>query len=588
MRGATEERGPDANPELTGQLSEEPDPRRWVVLGAVAMTALVVTIDSGVLTVAIPTVMKDFDSSLVSVQWVITGYALVFASLLVIGGRLGDLYGFRRTFVVGAALFAVGSGIAMMSWSVPSLFIGEALIEGVGAALLLPATMSVISTTFKGRERATAFSVWATVVGVGVALGPVAGGVLTSELSWRWAFGVNLIVAPLGILGVMMFLRPTPRAVRRPRLDGLGAVLVTSGLFLLVFGISEGGTYGWWRSIKRHSIGGLEPWPASWPLSPVPFVFAASALLLTAFVVVERRQEQRGGDPLFEFGQLHVPRFRYGLATTGVLALGQLAQTFVLAVYLQDARGLSPLATGLWLLPLGVWMSVGARIGASLAHRFGPTETIRIGLPLQFLGVLATALLISPEITFVQLFLGLTLFGLGLGVANSQLTNVILYDIEATKVGVASGATSTLRQMGAALGVASIGTIVTVQTIHHTSVNFRAADLPTALTVRSTARLHELGTSFTPPTGTPPAEAAVLTGALEEGMTEGTRPALLFAAAMVALSVVMSLRIPRIGQLARPRTPEARAMEMIEAFEALEPVEPSRDLVLGPPDSQPG
>jgi MFS family permease len=222
----------------------QPDPRRWVVLGAVAMTALVVTIDSGVLTVAIPTLMRDFDSSLPSVQWVITGYSLVFASLLVIGGRLGDLYGYRRTFVIGAAFFAAGSGLAAVSWSVPTLFVGEAIVEGIGAAMLLPATIAVISTSFAGRERATAFAVWAAVVGVGVALGPVVGGVLTSELSWRWAFGVNLIVAPLGILGVLVFLRPTPRARRRPQLDGLGAVLVSMGLFLLVLGISEGGTYG--------------------------------------------------------------------------------------------------------------------------------------------------------------------------------------------------------------------------------------------------------------------------------------------------------------------------------------------------------
>jgi EmrB/QacA subfamily drug resistance transporter len=562
----------------------QPDPRRWVVLGAVAMTALVVTIDSGVLTVAIPTLMRDFDSSLPSVQWVITGYSLVFASLLVIGGRLGDLYGYRRTFVIGAAFFAAGSGLAAVSWSVPTLFVGEAIVEGIGAAMLLPATIAVISTSFAGRERATAFAVWAAVVGVGVALGPVVGGVLTSELSWRWAFGVNLIVAPLGILGVLVFLRPTPRARRRPQLDGLGAVLVSMGLFLLVLGISEGGTYGWWRAIAPVSIGGWQPWPASWLLSPVPVVFAAAALLLTLFVVVERRKERTGGDPLFELGQLRILGFRYGLATTGLLALGQLGQTLLLAVYLQEAQGLSPLATGLWLLPMGVWMSVGARGGAALAHRVGPTETIRIGLPFQLAGVLVLAWVLSPTMTFWQVFLSVTLFGLGLGIANSQLTNVILYDIEESKTGVASGMTSTLRQVGAALGVAIIGTILTVQTVHHTTANIRAANLPAGLEARSLVRLRDYSTNFTPPPGTPPSEAATLTRALEDGMTEGARPALWFAATMVGLSVLMSLRIPRIGQLARPDTPEARTLEMIESFEALEPLEPSRELVRGPPD----
>jgi hypothetical protein len=163
---------------------------------------------------------------------------------------------------------------------------------------------------------------------------------------------------------------------------------------------------------------------------------------------------------------------------------------------------------------------------------------------------------------------------------------VILYDIEGDKMGVASGMTSTVRQVGAALGVAVIGTILTVQTIHHTAANVRAAELPASLEARSLARLHEYGANFTPPPGAPPEEAATLTRALEDGMTDGARPALWFAATMVGLSVLMSLRIPRIGHLPRPDTPEARRLEMIEAFEALEPLEPSRDLVRRPPDTR--
>ncbi len=355
-------------------------------------------------------------------------------------------------------------------------------------------------------------------------------------------------------------------------------------MFLLVFGISEGGAYGWWAPIDRFSLGGALVWPQSWPVSPVPVVFVASAILLGAFVAVEVRKERAGRDPLFEFGQLRHPGFRYGLLTTAILSLGQLGMMLVLAVYLQNARGLSPLATGMWLLPLGVWIAIGARVGASITHRLGATVTVQIGLPTLLLGVVFAALVLSPDVSFWLVFVALSFAGFGGGITNSQLTSVILYDIDPDKTGAASGTTSTLRQAGAALGVAIIGTILTVQTIHHTGAIVRASDLPPTVEVRSLAQLHEYGTNFEPPPGVTPSEAATLDHALEDGMTDAAEPALLYSAFVIALSIAMSFRIPRIAPSARPETREARTMEMLESLEALEPVEPSRDAVLGPSD----
>jgi EmrB/QacA subfamily drug resistance transporter len=560
---------------------DAPDPRRWVVLAAVAVSALVVTIDNGVLTVAIPTVMHEFDTTLPSVQWVITGYSLVFATLLIIGGRLGDLFGHRRTFVIGALLFALGSLLATVSWSVPSLFVGEALVEGIGASLMLPATLAVISTTFQGRERATAFAVWGGVVGVGAALGPVLGGFFTSELSWRWAFGINILVAPISALGVVLFLRATERPTQRPRLDVSGAALISSGLFLLVFGISEGGTYGWWSPLKSLSIGGAEVWPASLPVSLMPIVFGGAAVLLTLFVMVERRKERALRDPLFEFGQLRHRGFRYGLVTNSVLAMSQLAILFVLAVFLQEARHLTPMQTGLWLFPLGAGIAVGARAGAALTHRIGPTSTVRWGLGLQLVGLLVTALFVSPSITFGELCLGITAFGGGIGIASSQLTNVILSDVDEERSGVASGSNTTVRQVGGALGVAIIGTILTVQTVHHTTAYIRASDLPAAVQVRSIAGVHAYGPSYSPPRGTPPRQAATLERALVDGVSDATQPALLFATAMSLIGIGLSFLIPRIGPQPRP-SGDGRTMEMLESLELMEPIEPGRDAVLGP------
>jgi len=174
------------------------DPGRWLTLAILVVSAFIVVLDNTVLNVAIPTILRDFDTSLLSIEWVITGYALTFASLLIIGGRLGDIYGHRRIFIAGCAFFSVGSLVAALSQGVPELILGEAVIEGIGASLMLPATIAILSSTFRGRERATAFAAWGAAAGVGSAIGPTVGGLLTTHASWRWAFGINVIVAPVG------------------------------------------------------------------------------------------------------------------------------------------------------------------------------------------------------------------------------------------------------------------------------------------------------------------------------------------------------------------------------------------------------
>ena len=568
--------GPDPGPD------SGVDPRRWLVLAAVAMAALIVTIDNGVLTVAIPTVMKDFDATLPSVQWVITGYSLVFATFLIIGGRLGDVYGHRRTFVVGATLFAVGSLLATVSWSVPSLFVGEALIEGLGASLMLPATLAVISTTFQGHERATAFGLWATVVGVGAALGPVLGGFFTSELTWRWAFAINVVIAPVSALGVLLFLRATPRAAHRPRLDFTGAALIASGMFLFVLGISEGGRYGWWKPLGTVSVNGRSLWSAAAPVSLVPVAFVLAVLLLTAFVVVERRKERAGRDPLFEFGQLRHRGFRYGLLTNLILAMGQLVMMLVLVVFLQDANHLSAEQTGFWLLPLGVGIAVGARIGTASAHRIGPTGTVRIGLSLQLVAFVQMAVVIAPGVTFAVLCIGMAAFGIGVGMASSQLTNVVLSDVDEDKSGVASGSNTTVRQVGGALGIAIVGTILTVQTIHHTSANIRSARLPAPVQAQALVQVHQAGTGYEPPASLPARQAAVLEDSLVDGVADAARVALLFVTGALGIGLALSFLIPRIEPPPRPTDDAGRTIELLESLEGMEPMEPSRDVVLGP------
>src|SRR3954462_7840500 len=203
-----------------GRRSDGIQPGQWVGLAVTIVAAFIVVLDNTGLNVAIPTILRDLHTRLPSLQWVITGYALTFAALLIIGGRLGDIYGHRRVFIVGAALFGAGSLLASVSTSVPQLVLGEALIEGIGASLMLPATLAILSVTFQGRERATAFAAWGATAGVAAACGPLVGGFLTTNYSWRWSFRINVIIAPLVIIGALLYMKGAGEAPeRRPRID---------------------------------------------------------------------------------------------------------------------------------------------------------------------------------------------------------------------------------------------------------------------------------------------------------------------------------------------------------------------------------
>jgi len=536
------------------------DPRRWITLAILLTSVVIAALDSTVLNVAIPTILRDFHTTLPALQWVITGYTLTFAAFLIIGGRLGDIFGARRMFIIGAALFGVGSLLASLSTGVVTLVIGEAVIEGLGASLMLPATMGILSSTFSGRERATAFAAWGATMGAAVAFGPLLGGFLTTNYSWRWAFRINVIVVPFAIIGALVFMVRVTPPTHRQRIDVRGALLISTGMLLLVFGISEGGTYGWFRPTTALRIGGVDLWPADWPISVVPVTFVVATALLVGFYVLERAKERDGTDPLFEFSTLRFRAFRYGIATLLLLAMGQIAFLFILSVFLQDSLHLTAVETGLWLVPSGLSIVAGSQLGGRLTRRIGTTRVVQVGLGLEAAGLAAIALVVSPTLTFPELLPGFVLFGVGIGFAGSQLTNVILADIPSEKAGAASGANTTVRMIGASLGIAVISTMLSASTIRR-AVDLVGGSRALSPAVRGHAlvSLHASGVNFAPAGGVTPSEASALRHILDAAVAGGVRPPLLFATGVVTLGVFVSLLIPQVGpgpQRAEP-TPEA-------------------------------
>ncbi len=526
------------------QRTDRIQPAQWVTLAVTIVSAFIVVLDNTILNVAIPTIMRDLHTRLPSLQWVVTGYALTFAALLIIGGRLGDIYGHRTTFIIGAALFGAGSLLASVSTSVGELILGEAIIEGIGASLMLPATLAIMSATFTGRIRATAFAAWGATAGVGAAVGPVVGGWLTTNYSWRWSFRINVIVAPLAIVAAALFMKRVVRPARRPRMDFAGAVLIAAGMFLIVFGLSEGGTYGWWHPIVDFTAIGTRVWPASLAVSIIPVVTTVGILLVVGFVVLELRKQRLGRDPLFELVHLHVRTFRYGLLTVLVLAMGQLGISFVLPLFLQDAKHLSAERNGLWMLPTGIAVIIGAQIGGVLSRRIGTTMVVRVGLLLYAIGILFILRSVNLNITLWRLLPGLALYGGGIGFAGAQLTNVILSEIPDEHAGSASGANTTVRQVGSALGVSVIGALLTARTIAAATSGLASTSLPAAVKAQAAAGVRAFGSGYSPPAAVGRANAAVVRHAISGGVVSGTRWALIFAAVVIALGALMSLLIP--------------------------------------------
>lgn len=523
------------------------DPRRWITLAIATTSVMIVSLDMTVLNVAIPTILRDFHTTLPSLQWVITGYALTFASLLIIGGRLGDLFGHRRIFVIGACLFGTGSLIAAVSQSVPQLVVGEAIIEGIGASLMMPSTLAILSKSFIGHERAVAFGLWGAVGGASAAFGPVVGGILTSNYSWRWAFGINVVIAPAAIIGALIFMPKLRHEGERERLDIGGAFMIASGMALLVFGLSEGQTYGWVTPLRDVTIGGHEIWPATRPVSIVLVAFVVAIAILMWFYRTSRVKERNDASPLFEFSQLRHRGFRFGLLTVAVLSLGQMALAFVLPVFLQEGRHLSAQTNGLWQLPSGLCFFLGAQIGSRLARRLPLLVIIRVGIIMTICGFGYLALVLSSELQFWTLLPTFPMYGIGLGLSLPQITNIVLSDVDPDRAGAAGGANNTAKQMGVSLGVAVIGSLLSSRTIAIAVSKVHASsELSPEIKTSAASLLRANGVTFVPPTRATTTEVAALRRIFVDSLASGARWPLLFGCITGSISIVVSFLIPRV------------------------------------------
>ncbi|HKH25925.1 MAG TPA: MFS transporter, partial [Acidimicrobiia bacterium] len=420
-------------------VEEQVHNRRWWILGVLCLSLLIIVVDNSILNVALPTLARPesqggLDATTSQLQWMVDSYTLVFAGLLLTAGSLGDRFGRRGALQVGLTVFGLGSLLSAMASS-PGQLIASRALMGIGGAFIMPGTLSLITTVFEGRERGRAIAIWAGVAGLAVAIGPVTGGFLLEHFYWGSVFLVNLPIVAVA-LGAGVLIMPTSKDPTAPRLDLVGAGLSIAGLVSLVYAFIEAPTEGWSDTKILAGLG-------------------LAAVLLASFFFWERRSLH----PMLNLDFFKNPRFTSASASISVLFFTMFGVIFLLTQYFQFVLGYTPLEAGIRLLPLALTMMIVAPLSARIVERIGTKVVVSSGLFLAGLGVLSfTQFEVSTG--YENIFWRLMLMAVGMGLTMAPATESIMGSLPLAKAGVGSAVNDTTRQVGGALGVAIIGSVL--------------------------------------------------------------------------------------------------------------------------------
>jgi EmrB/QacA subfamily drug resistance transporter len=537
--------------------------RRWLPLIILAAAQFVMVLDSSVMNVSISQIVADLDTTVTGVQLAITAYTLVMAAFMLVGAKLGDIWGRDRTFGIGLAVYGLGSLTTALSPNLYVLLFGWSLVEGLGAVLVIPAIASLVAANYQGKDRAFAYGIIGGVAGAAIAVGPVIGGWVTTYYSWRYVF-VGEVVIVVGILLVRKRMQSAPRPEHPPKLDVVGATLSAAGLGLIVFGILQSSKWGWVTPIDAPTINGNEITPFGF--SVVPFLIVGGVFFLWFFGMWEERRERLGQDTLLERALLSIKTLRAGLTTLMSQQLVLMGTFFVLPVYLQVVLGLDAFETGKRLLPMSVTMLIAALAGPKLVTHIAARTIVRLGLVAMVVAALVLVGTIDVELNETGFKLSLALFGVGAGLMMSQLGNVIMSSAPPGKTNEAGGLQGTAQNLGASLGTALIGSVLLTGLL--TGFNTRILENPaysestktqiTAATeqgieIVTTDQVHAAALDA----GLSPSEADAITADYADAELEALKKAMLAVALLALLSLVFTRRLPGKPSEAQPETPSA-------------------------------
>jgi len=427
--------------------------RRWLTLAVLCFSLVVIVLDNTIVNVALPTLVRELHASESELQWIVDAYVLVFAGLLLTAGSLGDRFGRKGALSIGLAVFGTGSALSAFATSANQLIAMRA-ITGVGGAFIMPSTLSILTNVFTdGRERARAIGIWAGLAGLGVAIGPVTGGYLLRHFFWGSIFLVNLPVVTIGFVAGR-FLVPTSKDPAAPRLDPFGAALSIAGLTALVYAIIEAPVHGW----TSPSVLGA---------------FAIAALLLASFGAWERHTDH----PMLDLGFFSNPRFSAASAAITLAFFAMFGSLFFLTQYLQFVLGYTPLQAGVRLLPMAMTMMIAAPTAPRIVERLGTRRVVAGGL-LVVAGAFVLLSRSSVGSGYGFIVIGMMMLAMGMGNTMAPSTESIMGSLPLGKAGVGSAVNDTTRQVGGALGVAVLGSLLSTTYGRHVDRLVQGQHLP--------------------------------------------------------------------------------------------------------------
>jgi EmrB/QacA subfamily drug resistance transporter len=524
---------------------------RWIGLVFISMSISLVIIDGTIVNTIFPEIIKDLSLTSTEVQWVQESYVLVFASLLLVWGSVADRIGRKRLLSIGIVIFILSSVWAGLTDSASALIIAR-IIQGIGGAMVLPTTLSLVNANFQGKERGIAFAVWGATIGGMVAVGPVLGGWLATDFDWRWAFMINLPLGVLILIGLSIFVPESKAPNVSGGLDWVGSAISVVMFATLVFGLIEGRIYGWWEVNPKNQFQlGDFAWPET-GLSVIPVALTISFISFVAFVFWERARAKAGKNVLLDLNLFRIASFRNGSIAALIISMGEFGILFAIPLWLQNVLELSPISSGLVLLWLAGGAFVASGVGGALSGKLPPARAVQIGVLLELVGVAGIALLASQQSGWGLISPFLFIYGIGIGLATAQLTGVIMVDVPMEKAGQGSGSQSTVRQIGSALGIAVLGTLLFTGT--QTSLEDRLSDsalsetqiqfIVPAVVDSAGAAIPQLQDALSAQ-GVPAEDASEIRIAAGDAFTDGAKLAAWAAAGFLLLGLLSSLNLGR-------------------------------------------
>jgi EmrB/QacA subfamily drug resistance transporter len=537
-----------------------PDDRRWWTLTVLCTSLVLITLDTTILNVAIPTLERSLDTSTGQLQWIVDAYTVVFAGLLLTCGGLGDRFGRRRALSAGLVVFGIGCLASALVTSADGLIAMRAL-TGVGAALIFPATLSIITNAFTDPvERQKAIAVWASTAGIGIALGPLTGGILLEHFYWGSIFLVNLPIIALALLGAA-FVVPESADPSHRRLDPLGAALSVAGLGTLVYGVIRGGSDGW---IDGVTVGSL----------------AAGVVLVGVFIAHEARTPV----PLLDVRVFRNPRFTGASVAVAACYFALFGTIFLVTQHLQVLLGYGTLAAGIRTVPFALALMVVANLTPRLVARFGPRQLIVTGL-LVVAASQIPRIASTPETGYDLIFIGQTMFAVGMGLLIAPATASIMGSLPPARAGVGSAMNDTARQVGGALGVAVMGSVAAGAFRTDVEHRLAAGAVPGELVGRAG---DSLGAALATARGAGGRMALVIDDAGREAFIHGLRWASLVALAVTLVGAAVAWRLlPGGTALSTPDAGQAATGSIAPAGSAATETEPTESRPLPTPTLQP-